>query len=127
MVIYLLSEVATLSTLDLDLFYVFQTSVCGLSSAGWAILYLIPEIYTSYSHSHWVALAEACTLDTTRIKLELTANGNGPWAPTMGDGKRYQRAGGHTHTDYLLIDCSKLFRLNLIGALYAKGFICAPM
>lgn len=83
------------------------------------------------SHSHWVALAEACTLDTTRIKLELTANGNGPWAPTMGDGERYQWVCGlfetHTHTDYLLIDCSKLFSLNLIGPLYAKGFICVRM
>lgn len=56
------------------------------------------DIYSMGSHSHWVALAEACTLDTTRIKLELTANGNGPWAPTISVGWCGGLFETHTHT-----------------------------
>lgn len=58
---------------------------------------------------------------------------NCQWQWAMGDGERYQWVGrysythNHTHSDYLLIDCSKLLRLNLIGAPYAKGFICLRM
>lgn len=54
---------------------------------------------------------------------------NCQWQWAMGDGERYQWVGrysythNHTHSDYLLIDCSKLLRLNLI----AKGFICLRM
>lgn len=129
---YLLSEWSRDSIYTRSLFITFEHLFAAYQARRMS--YLQP--YTRYI----VSLTLGCSGSSLHSRHDANQIGtNCQWQWAMGYGRWAMGSDisglvgspTHTHThaytDYLLIDCSKLFRLNLIGAPYAKGFICLRM